>query len=332
MDIRHISSMKSQAAQRLEAAPQQKQISLIYAGITVAAAALVTVINYILGLQIDQTGGLSNMGTRTMLSTLSTMLPLALSMFLMCLDVGYIAAMLRISREQYASPNSLRAGFDRFWPLLRYTILQSLIFFGLMFVAAYFSVQFFLLTSLSRSTMEILVPMAQETGAVDPTAIMDDAVYAELMQSMLPVLIMTAVLYAALCIPIVYQYRMTYYVLLDKPGMGAMAAMRESRKMMRRNRFRLFLVDLSFWWFHGLCFLASALCYGDEILPALGVQLPFSETVSYFVFYALFLAMEFGIYYFLRNRVEVTYALAYEAVKPEPPKTEGIVLGNIFQM
>ena len=32
------------------------------------------------------------------------------------------------------------------------------------------------------------------------------------------------------------------------------------------------------------------------------------------------------------DRVEVTYALAYDAVKPEEPKDNGVVLGNIFQM
>lgn len=332
MDIRNIPSMKTLAAQRLDSALQQKRIAFFYAGITVVSAALVTFLNYILDLRIDQTGGLSNMGTRSLLTTLRTMLPLALSMFLMCLDVGYIAAMLRISRDQYASPNTLRAGFERFWPLLRYTLLQSMIFMGLMFVSAYVAVQIFLLTPLSRDAMAILIPMTQEMGIVDPAAIMESTAYAEFLMAMMPALVITGVIYLALCIPILYQYRMTYYVLLDKPGIGALAAMRESRIMMRRNRFQLFRLDLSFWWYHGLCFLASLVCYGEEILPLLGIALPFSDTVAYFVFYAMFLAMEFGIYYLIRNRVEITYALAYEAVKPAPPKTEGIVLGNIFQM
>lgn len=332
MDIRNIRSMKQLAAQRLNDAPQRKKIALLYAGITVASAALVTLINYILGLQIDQTGGLSNMGTRTLLSTLRTMLPLILSIFLMCLDVGYISAMLRVSRGQYTSPRTLRAGFERFWVLLRYTLLQSFLFMGVMFVSAYIGVQIFLLTPLSRETMGLLVPLATEAAVVDPTAMLDDAAYMELMYSMLPALLIVGAIYVLLCIPLMYQYRMTYYVLLDKPGMGAWAAMKESHKMMKRNRFKLFRVDLSFWWYHGLCFLASLVCYGDDLLPMLGISLPFSETVNYFVFYGLFLVMEFGIYYLLRNRVEVTYALAYQAVKPEEPKNEGIVLGNIFQM
>ena len=331
MNIRNISSLKETAAQRLDRAGQAGRIALIYAGITVGASALVTLINYALDLRIDQTGGLSNMGTRTILSTVSTMLPMVLSGFLMCLDVGYIGSMLRVSRGQYASPNSLRIGFDRFWTLLRYSIIQGAIFFGLMMLSIYTAVQIFLLTPLAKPVMEILVPLAQD-GPIDPAALMESPIYADLMWAILPAIILSAVMYLALFIPVSYQYRMTNYVILDKPGMGALAAMRESKKMMRRNRFNLFRLDFSFWWFHGLCFLASCICYGDSFLPMLGIELPISADVSYFIFYALFLAAEFAIYFYLRNRVEVTYALAYEALKPEEPKNNEVILGNIFQM
>ena len=332
MNIHNISHLKETAGARLDQAGQRRPIALIYAGITVAASALITVVNYVLKLQIDQTGGLANMGTRTLLSTVSTMLPLALSVFLMCLDLGYMAAMLRVSRGQYASPNSLRAGFERFWPLLRYTIVQGLIYFGLMFLSVYIAVQVFLLTPLSQPAMAILIPMTQDMEVLDAAALMENPAYNDLMISMIPVLVMTFLLYALLAIPVAYRYRMTRYVLLDKPGIGALAAMRESKKMMLRNRFSLFRVDLSFWWFYALSFLASCVCYGDSLLPMVGIDLPFPAAVSYFLFYGLYLAAMFGIYYCLRGHVEVTYALAYEALKPEEPKNNEIILGNIFQM
>lgn len=331
MNIRNISSLKETAAQRLDQAGQSKRIAAIYAGITVGASALVTLANYVLDLRIDQSGGLSNMGIRSILSTVSTMLPMILSVVLMCLDVGYLGGMLRISRGRYASPNCLRTGFERFWTLLRYSILQGCIFFFLMVLSVYAAVQIFLLTPLSEPAMELLIPLAQE-GTIDMAALAESPVYAELMSAVLPAVILSGIMCMALIIPVAYQYRMTYYVILDKPGMGAMAAMRESKKMMRRNRFNLFRMDLSFWWYHGLCFLASCICYGDSLLPMIGVELPFSADVSYFIFYFLFLAAEFAIYFYLRNRVEVTYALAYEAIKPEEPKNNEIVLGNIFQM
>ena len=42
--------------------------------------------------------------------------------------------------------------------------------------------------------------------------------------------------------------------------------------------------------------------------------------------------MQFSIFYFLRNRVEVTYALAYDSLRPKEPEDKSVVLGNIFQM
>ena len=72
--------------------------------------------------------------------------------------------------------------------------------------------------------------------------------------------------------------------------------------------------------------------YGDAILPMLGVQLPFSQEVGYFVFYGVYLAATFAVYYFLLEKVEVAYGLAYDSLKPEEPRDGGVVLGNIFQM
>ena len=77
---------------------------------------------------------------------------------------------------------------------------------------------------------------------------------------------------------------------------------------------------------------SAAVAYGDQLLPALGVTFPLSDTAAYFVFLGVYLAVIFVIYYFLRSRVEVTYALAYDSLRPREPENKGAVLGNIFQM
>ena len=119
MDIRNTRAMKTFAAERLSEAPQEKKIVLIYSSIVMGLALLSTLVHFVLGLQIDQMGGLSQIGTRTILSTVQSMLPLLQSLVVMCLELGYVAAMPRVARGQYASPNTLRLGFDRFWTLLR---------------------------------------------------------------------------------------------------------------------------------------------------------------------------------------------------------------------
>ena len=332
MNIRNTKELKSFAAQRLENARDQKRIVLIYAGITIGLSALVTIVNYVMGMEISQSGGLSNMGRRSFLSALQNMFPLVQSFLLLFLDVGYMAAMLRIARGQYASPRTLRLGFDRFWVLLRYSILKGLICFAIVFASVYIAIMIYMITPLSNSTMDLLIPLMGDASMLDTGLVLDDAAYAQLMTSMTPAFVLFGVVFCVLALPVMYQYRMAGYVIIDHPAMGAMAALRESKKMMKGNRFQLFRLDLSLWWYYAALAAASVVCYGDLILPLVGVEFPWSEDVSYFIFYALYLALQFAIYFFLRNRLEVAYGLAYDAVKPEEKKDSGVVLGNIFQM
>ena len=332
MDIRNRKELKSFAAQRLEQAQQEKQIVLIYAGSVLGLSLLVTLVNYLLGLQISQTGGLGNMGTRSFLSAIQTVLPILKFVAVICPELGLTAAMLRIARGQYASPRTLRLGFDRFWPLLRLSILKGLIYFGICIACVYAATILYLLTPLSDSVMEILMPLVSETSILNSGIVLDDATYYQLLSAMTPMLVIFCLIYCVVIAPISYQYRMADYVLIDRPAIGALGALRESRKMMRSNRMNLFRLDLSLWWYYAAVLGTAVVCYGDLILPELGVLFPWSATVSFFLFFALYLALQLAVYYFLYNRVSVTYALAYDAVKPEEKKDNGVVLGNIFNM
>jgi len=335
MNIRDIRELKNTAAQRLGAAPQRSSLVLIYAGLSVGLSALVTVVSYCLGLKISQTGGLSNIGLRSVLSTIQTMLPMAQGLVMLSLELGYLNAMLRISRAQYASPNSLRMGLDRFWPLLRTTLLKAAIYIGIFMLSTYLAIQIFLITPLSNDALEIVSGMMDglnSTAALDAALMLDDATYMAFSRAMLPLLPIMAIVCLAMIIPVFYQYRMVNYVLIDNPGIPALLLLRESRKLMKRNRFALFRLDVSLWWYYLLSLLASVVAYGDMLLPMVGISLPFSETVGYFLFYGVYLVLQFGILWLFLNRISVIYALAYEALLPEKPKDNGVVLGNIFQM
>lgn len=333
MNIRETRELKNFAAQRLSHAPVEKRIVAIYAALTLGMAALVTAANYIIGLQIDNFGGLGNMGIRTVLSSVQTVLPLIQSALTICLDVGYLAAMLRIARGQYVSPQTLRLGFDRFWVLLRCAIFKGLILFANMFAGAYFGIMIYMLSPLSDGVVELLMPYLSDTSILDSTVVLEDAVYLQLGQAMLPAYVICGLVVALLTVPVLYSYRMVDYIIIDRPGMGALAALRESKKMMRGNRLQLFKLDVSLWWYHGAVLGAMVLCYGDVLLPMLGVSFPWHEDISYFLFFALYLALMFVVYYFLRGRAEVAYGLAYDAVKPEEKQDNGgVVLGNIFDM
>lgn len=333
MDIRQTRQLAAFAAQRLEHAKDAGRIVLIFSALSLGSAALVTLVNYLLSLQISRSGGLGNLGARSALSSVQTMLPMLQTLLVHCLSVGYLAAMLRLARGQYASPRTLKLGFDRFWPLLRLILIEGLIYTGIGFVSVYVSVMIFMLTPLSREVTGLLLPLMQDASMLSPGLVLDEALYGQLTAAMAPVFVLCAVVFCAAGMPILYQYRMAEYVLIDRPELGALAVLRESRKMMRGNRIHLFKLDLHLWWYYAALLLASLLCYGDLLLGLLGIRLPLSGDAAYYLFYALYLGASFALYYFLRNHVEVTYALAYDSLRPQPaPASGGAVLGNIFQM
>lgn len=332
MDIRNRRAILDTASQKLAAAPgRPKQVVLIYAAIGCLLSLLSALISFILSNRIAETGGLSNMSLRSMLSTAQTILPVVQIVVMSCLGLGYHAAALNIARGQRSEPATLLEGFRRVGPLLRTLMLQYLIYFAIGFGAMYVSIYIFLMLPLSGGFYEIMMPVINSTSIMESGLVMDDATLIAASNELLPVLWIFLVVFLAAFLPIYYQHRMVMFSLVDEPRLGAFRTLRSSSRMMRRNCFALLKLDLSFWWFYLLQILISIICYGDVLLPLLGISLPWSGTVSYFVFYAISLALQFVLFYFFMNRIHVTYAVAYEALRPKP-QNNSVALGNIFQM
>lgn len=326
MNIRQPKTVKAAARERLSRAGQLRQILLIYCGILLASCLVVTGLNLILNNRMSHSGGLGNLGTRSMLSTIQTLLPVAQNLVLLALDLGLLAAMLRISRGQFTSPQTLRTGIARFFPLLRLTLLQIPIYLVLAFAAAYAAVIVWLLTPLANSAMEVMLPLV--SGGADPqqavnALLADEAIMMDFMRALIPMYILALAAMAAVMIPVSYRIGMAKLVILDDPRAGAFRALSESFKMTRRNCMAFFKLDLSFWWYYVLMLLIS-------VLPLLELFLPVSEAVGWML-YAAALLVQVLVYYFLRPRLEVSRCLIYDAIRPKPQEG-GVVLGNIFQM
>ena len=331
MDIYNPSEVKKAGVRRLRDAESAKKVALVYAGLTIGLSALVAVLGLILNLLIDQSGGLSGMGRRTVLISLQTILPVIAIPLSLCLELGYQAAMLRVARGQYVTPQTIRLGFDRFWVLLRCVLLEAAMLFGVCLGGIYLGSLLFMMSPFSDRAVEIVQPLMANATVLSPQVVLDSGVYDQLMSAMAPAFALCLILVAVLAVPLAFRYRMAQYVIIDKPGIPARMALRESRKMMKGNAWRLFKLDISLWWYYVLDVLARLLCYGDVILALVGVSLPWSDTVSYYGFFVLYLAAQFAIYYFLRNRAETAYAIAYDSIRPKEAPTGGAVLGSIFQ-
>lgn len=332
MNTLSIREIKAEARDRLSQAQDRKRILLIYAGIILGLTALVTIVNYILGLQLDQLGGLRHIGTRKILSTLQTVLPLVQSLANVCLKVGLVAAMLRIARGQYTSPWTLKLGFDRIWVILRCTLFKSLLLSAGICLGVYFGILIFLNTPLSEDAMAVLTPYLTQTSVLSSEILMSDADYLLFSQAMRPAYLICGGMVSLIVVPMLYSFRLAYHILIDRPALGALAVLRESKRIMRGRRLQLLKLDLSLWWYYAALLFTFVLGYADLILSMLDTSLPLSAEVSYFLFFALYLAATFLLYVLALDRVEVIYALYYDRVKPREAPDNGVVLGNIFQM
>lgn len=333
MTIRDRDAIFHTAGQRLDSNRAQAQrVLLIYLAITTALTVAVSLISVLLSDRISETGGLRNMGLRSVLSTGQNVLPLIQSVVALGLQMGYTTMCLHISRGEPFSKDTLFGGFRRFFPLLISQILLGLIYTGVAFMSIYAGTYLFMLLPASDRFYEILSPVLNSATVLSDAAVLDEATIAAAVQAMVPMLGISAALFLLVFIPMHYRYRMVIYRLIDQPRPGALAALRESRFMMRRNRLALFRLDLRLWWYHAAMALAMALNYGAEILTALGAVLPGSFRMWVYLFYGASLLAQVALYYFLYSRVGVTYALAYESLLPREQPNQGVVLGNIFQM
>lgn len=318
MNIRDRRAIHHAADERLAASKADAQkVLLIYVGIITVLSLAIAVISTLLSDRIANTGGLSNMGLRSILSTGQSVLPLLQSVVALGLEIGYCTAALRISRGESISSDTLFGGFRRFFPMLRSQLLMGAIYLGIVFLCMYPSCYIFLLLPISNKFYEVATPLMESASMLSGVPVLSDAAAMEVANTMLPMFWIFGVLFLLVFIPLHYRYRLVVYRIVDQPRPGAMAALRESRTLMRRNRFALFRLDLSFWWFYLLQGLVAVVCYGDLLLPMVGIRLPWSGTVNYFLFMGLSLVLQTVVYYFFMNRVAVAYAVAYEALLPK---------------
>ena len=326
MSIPSAKYLKKKAANRLENAPERKKIILTYSGIVAGSALLVQLIELLLSDQISKATGIQGIGTRSALSTASTVISVAQMLAVMGLALGYTASVLRIARGQYASVKSLKAGLERFWVLLRTRLLQALIFAAAAFMLCFLLLNLYMLTPFANGLIATLMPLTA-AGTLTTDAIL--SVWDSMLGALLPFLIIYAVLLLALAWYYTCTYRMVDYLLIDRPQLGAIGAMRESRRMMRGNMKMMLRVDLSFWWYY-LILVGISFCSSLVSLTSLGIYF-LSPVLYYGLALVLPLVLSVVCDYFFHNKVSVTYALFYDSLCPKEEKNEA-VLGNIFQM
>ena len=303
----HCQELKRQAENSLNRTPcDPKRLLLIHVGVMTAASLLLTVMHYVLQLQIDATGGLSGIATRSILSTISTVLQLMFFVLTPFWQAGYLGVALAISRGELADTGHLFSGLRRFGTILRLYLLQGLVFGILLFGSNYVSSFLYMLTPWGREMMTELTEILEQSGGVP-----SEEALASLSGHGLPMLILGAVVFLVVAIPTFYRMRLSLYRVMDGQT-KALRAILESAKLTKGRWFSLVKLDLSFWWFYAAEVIIGLLAYADVLLELAGHPLPWSEALRFFLPYGAYLVLQFIFQLWQKNRVEVTYAHAYE--------------------
>lgn len=335
MDIRNRKALRREADAAVAANTGDPRLALlVYVAVSLLGSLAIAILRTILGNRIATTGGLQNLGLQAMLTTIQTAAPLIWAIAMMGLDLGRQSVCLNMVRRRRVEPRSLLAGFPKLGGLIRAGFLQGALYLLILILAVNVGSIIFMATPLAQDLYAIVAEIAMDSEALYEALYNDPEFLNQVFSAMLPVYPIVAVLFLIVAVPVFYRYRMTNYCLLDQPRNSALVAMGESISITKGSRWALVKLDLSFWWFYLGLTLCGVVMYGDVLLEMVGIVLPWNPTVNYYVFYVAALVLEGLLYYFSLNRIQTTYAAAYEALRPkmQTAPTGGVVLGNIFDL
>ena len=313
MDIRDRRGLKQWAAQRLDQADNARRLVLIWSVASAVISLLASFLSFLLDTQIEQTGGLSGIGLRSVLTTAQSLLSMSTVVLIPFWKLGYMACTLKFTRGQRAEDKTLLTGFRRFGPALRMMALRYILMGAISFVVMYIGISVLSVTPLGAPLLAVID--GQEEAILAGTA--SEELMLAASESMMPLLIAAGVCCVLALLPVIYRLRLAEYRVVDEPRCGARASLRESARLMRRHGWSLVALDLSFWWYYLGLIVAIVLCYGDMILAVLGVALPFGTEAAFFIFYVIGLLAQVLLLYFKGNYVRTTYAAFYDALRAQ---------------
>ena len=317
MDTKSLIADAKQAVSAASYCP--KKLTALHTGISAAASLLAALLTYLLSTGIGDTAGLGGIGTRAALETAQSILSLALSILAPFWGLGFVSAAIQMARRQSVTPHTLLDGFRRWGPVLRMLLLEGVIYFCITFAAIQFGTFLYLMTPFA-DPLNALVQQMADSGATDTATLMQLLLELEhsalmgIFWSMLPFMALPVL---AIVIPVSYRLRLANFILMDEPRVGALFAIALSFRLMKKNCVKLFLLDLRFWWFYALEVMVQLLCYGDLLMPLFGVELGMNGVLASFLFYALALLCQTGLYVWQKPQVFTSYALFYDSLLPQ---------------
>lgn len=307
------------------AAYDPKKLVLLHTAVAAGSLFLVNIINYLLSLQIAQTGGLGGIGLRSVLTTVQSVLELVITIALPFWEMGLVFAALQWAKGESSVPADLLGGFRRFGAILRLRLLQGILLFVIVFGVFNISYIIFLVTPFADPLLAQLEPIIQQAGtSVQPEMLITEELLMSTAQHCIPLFVIFGALFAVVLIPVFYRVRFADFAVMEEGG--ALKALLKSVKLTKKHSLQIFKLDLSFWWFYLLQAACIAIGYGDSLLSALGVALPLSSEMRFFLFSGLSLLLQGALLWQYQGSVLTSYALAYQTLGQPTPTPQVVDL------
>lgn len=225
------------------------------------------------------------------------------------LNPGYYSMLLNISRNQKIRVNDL---FNKSFLFSKSFVIE---FFTYIFKALIYIPVLYLL-------IYVVYPIIHTYIVTTFTP----ALYTSLMEHVKILGIASGVV-LVIFILIVLTYRMAYYFLLDNPSFSSIKCMRASRKMMHRNKFKLFKIYLSYVpIFLLVIIIYISLGFLYEYVVSLSQNL---ELIEEIILYTRVIIIVIA-YIVITPKVHVTIANLYDVLKGSYSDQKGKEINNNF--
>ena len=165
-----------------------RRLVVLYLAITTGLSLIASVLTLVLSDRIASTGGLSNMGLRSILSTAQTVLPLVQAVVLTGLQLGHTHAVLNARRGRFFSRDTLFGGFRRVIPMLCARILQGFLYAALGLLCLYLATYIFLFLPASHDFQALIMPLFESASVLNQQIMLDEATMAAATEAVMPAL------------------------------------------------------------------------------------------------------------------------------------------------
>ena len=302
-------SILSHTDQSLRANPSARRIGLSYALIVAGISLVIQLVSFVTTRQMDSTGGLGGIGTRSILAFIQSIVTLAGTFVLPFLEYGHYAVALNTSRGEASQSATLLTGLRRVFPLLRLLLLRFGLGMLLMMAASNIGGILYAMLPQSQQTLAAIEPIL-----ADPNALTDPDTPTRLMGILWPMYAIIGVVFLGLMIPALYRLRLSDFAVTAGSN-RAFAAMLTSWRAMGGRCLQLLRLDLRFCGFYLLNGVAAVLAYGDVLFGVPG-------DLGFWLFFLLSLGLQAAVTALFVPRVHTAYATFYLSHYPSESKPE----------